>query len=800
VYVRPPHLSIRLLEAVRKLSPLPLGEGQGVRAWRNHANGIDSFASASPHPNPLPEGEGTVASHFSVGLLVLLVLFGLGAPAGAMAHSEAARPGDSAAGGQPPPLILEDPPQPLIPQRPRTEADQDRLEALSLFAAARTCQQQEQYAQALRLYQRALRCDPEALSLVQAIIPLAIRLKREAEAVRYVLKAAELEEPDPWRLQRLGAYLVQAGNLKGALRLCEKAIAARNGAKQTADDVRLRMVTGRLYLAAGEHGKAADCFAQVAHALDHPEEYGLDDQTQKQLLAEPGLTYGLFGESYLLADRLDEAQAAFEKAHQLAPDQGLWQFNQARILARRDKPQQALAALEACFKQHLASEGTAPFELLAEVLDDLGKKGQLIERLEKLRAEDAENLPLGYFLAEQYYQAEEFQKAEPLYRELLKKTPVPTGYRHLAEIYRKTARPDALLAILAEVVEKTDLLDTLGPEVQAISGDAKLLQSVIDTARQKLPSEPEKIDYHRQFAVALLALEAKQSDAAAEFFNLALKAKPKEPADVFIVWGLGLLLEERPAEAAQVFQRGIDQRVLPKNDPRLHYLLAGALTIDGQNDKALAAAREAAARNKDLPRFSSRVAWILYRARRHDEAIEAYRQLIETFDADYAAVETREVLREARLVLSSLYVLKPDLAQAEEWLQQVLDEFPDDVGASNDLGYLWADQGKHLQRALKMIQHAVDAEPDNAAYRDSLGWAFYRLGRHGEAVAELQKAAVAEKEPDPVILDHLGDAQLKANQPQEAKQNWRRAVEAFNKREEPQKAKEVEEKTKANSP
>jgi len=32
-----------------------------VRAWRNHANGIDSFASAGPHPNPLPEGEGTVA-------------------------------------------------------------------------------------------------------------------------------------------------------------------------------------------------------------------------------------------------------------------------------------------------------------------------------------------------------------------------------------------------------------------------------------------------------------------------------------------------------------------------------------------------------------------------------------------------------------------------------------------------------------------------------------------------------------------------------------------------------------------
>ena len=60
----------------------------------------------------------------------------------------------------------------------------------------------------------------------------------------------------------------------------------------------------------------------------------------------------------------------------------------------------------------------------------------------------------------------------------------------------------------------------------------------------------------------------------------------------------------------------------------------------------------------------------------------------------------------------------------------MLDEFPDDAGAMNDLGYLWADQDKNLQRARRMIRKAVDAEPDNAAYRDSLGWVLFRLGRY----------------------------------------------------------------------
>ena len=133
---------------------------------------------------------------------------------------------------------------------------------------------------------------------------------------------------------------------------------------------------------------------------------------------------------------------------------------------------------------------------------------------------------------------------------------------------------------------------------------------------------------------------------------------------------------------------------------------------------------------------------------------------------DDRSTETREILRDARLELSGLCVLKHRLPEAEEWLQQVLDEYPDDVAACNDLGYLWADQGTHLQRALKMIRHAVAAEPDNAAYRDSLGWVLYRLGRYPEAVAELEKAAA--KEPAAEVLDHLGDARLKAGQAEKA--------------------------------
>src|SRR5262249_892052 len=149
--------------------------------------------------------------------------------------------------------------------------------------------------------------------------------------------------------------------------------------------------------------------------------------------------------------------------------------------------------------------------------------------------------------------------------------------------------------------------------------------------------------------------------------------------------------------------------------------------------------------------------------------------------------------------LSNLCVLEGKLAESEEWLEQVLDEFPEDVGALNDLGYLWADANKHLERALEMIQKAVNKEPKNMAYRDSLGWGLFRLGRTPEAIAEL-KVAAGSPEPDGVVLEHLGDALMAGGDAKGAAESWTRASEYFEKHEQPDKAKAAREKIANASP
>jgi len=86
----------------------------------------------------------------------------------------------------------------------------------------------------------------------------------------------------------------------------------------------------------------------------------------------------------------------------------------------------------------------------------------------------------------------------------------------------------------------------------------------------------------------------------------------------------------------------------------------------------------------------------------------------------------------------------------------------------NDLGYMFADRGVHLDEALKMIQKAVELDPQNGAFLDSLGWVYFKLGQYGPAEENLHKA-IDRQATDASIHDHLG-------QVYEATGRWKLAV------------------------
>ncbi len=156
---------------------------------------------------------------------------------------------------------------------------------------------------------------------------------------------------------------------------------------------------------------------------------------------------------------------------------------------------------------------------------------------------------------------------------------------------------------------------------------------MIESARGLIRDRPQDLGYHGRLATALVAMSAQQFEAAGEFFDLAIQAKPDTAGEVLLTWGLGLLIAEQYKTAAVVLRRAIDHPDLAEQRATFNYYLAGALEMDGQTEEALAAARKAVELDSDSPSFRSRIPWILYHAQR-DEAAAEYKKLVDDLEKE----------------------------------------------------------------------------------------------------------------------------------------------------------------------
>jgi tetratricopeptide (TPR) repeat protein len=129
--------------------------------------------------------------------------------------------------------------------------------------------------------------------------------------------------------------------------------------------------------------------------------------------------------------------------------------------------------------------------------------------------------------------------------------------------------------------------------------------------------------------------------------------------------------------------------------------------------------------------------------------------------------------------VAQLYEQIDNKPTAEQLYQQVIGLDPTHAGASNDLGYEWADEGKNLPRAERLIRVAVAAEPDNESFLDSLGWVMYKQGKFDEARKYLEQAVGPADFPDPVVLNHLGDTLYRLSRSADAAKVWQRSLKGI---------------------
>ncbi len=146
-----------------------------------------------------------------------------------------------------------------------------------------------------------------------------------------------------------------------------------------------------------------------------------------------------------------------------------------------------------------------------------------------------------------------------------------------------------------------------------------------------------------------------------------------------------------------------------------------------------------------------------------------------TLDAADALSKTPEEKQGVQFMRGAMYERAKNFDAAEMAFRSILQDDPNNAGALNYLGYMYADRGIHLDEAQQMISKALEIDPGNGAYLDSLGWVHFRLNQLDKAAEELRQA-IDKTGKDPTVHDHLAEVYFKQGKIREAIQQWEASV------------------------
>jgi len=489
---------------------------------------------------------------------------------------------------------------------------------------------------------------------------------------------------------------------------------------------------------------------------------------------------------------------------------------------------------EVYLKEALKNDRDSPYLLmkLSQVLVGNGKAEEALLFAQKTVELTPHDLKAREFLAKVYSRLKKFDLAISQYREILKKDPGSKDVGlHLSTLLIRVKEYGPALDELSILIERE-------PEMMLAhyyKGRIHMELKAYDSAKQAFL---RGLEIDSKFLPALMDLATlygrmDKVDMAIETYNKILLSYPtsivarEKLIALYYKTGQEKLAEDNMEEMKRIFSPGDLKRKrlgliylrygkLNKSieelksivsawpdDQEARYYLGAALEENGD----LAGAYE----NFDLLNADSgyfinarmHMAYILEKQERPDEAISLvketinhkrdnprlYLMLTSLYEIKEEYLNAVDILKEgirynARNtdLFYRLGVVLDKLKRNEECLEQmemVIKIDPQHADALNYIGYTYAVEGIHLDRALELIERAIKYRPDSGYIIDSLGWVYFRKGQYDKALEELKRAIVLSPE-DPTIHEHLGDVYFKKKDYGKALQIYEKALSLNN--------------------
>lgn len=565
-----------------------------------------------------------------------------------------------------------------------------------------------------------------------------------------------------------------------------------------------RLADGDPYL----HSEYAELLRRLATRSRRPEERAelLEEAVrQSETAAElapdnPDMLRALAQSHLALADgsprSLAAAIVALERVRRLTPWDLQTMIPLGQIYLQQGKPDHAAQVFAEA--ADYTPDSRIVFSMLADALRAAGRDDEAAAALERLLALDPSALEARVSLARLHARLGDAARAVAVLRD------APEAVRAAAEIngelawqlYRGEDFEGALAAAGESLVADPENRWLKLVHALALGGVGRTGEA-LEGISELRSDDPENLELVRA-AAGLLERDGRPEDAARLYEDLLGRLDGAE-AEQPLVERARLLLagvqarSDRPEEAVATLTP-----LLASDDPELRrdatIAYADLLHQAGRTGEALAVLRrgeapELAVKELDLllaggergkaRRLSRRllesqppeVLVLAAQAAQHREEHALAIPLLER------ALESTPDDRGARFLLGAALERSGRHQEAASNFEHLLEAEPDFAPALNYLGYMWAERGENLARALELVQRAVALEPGNGAYVDSLGWALYQLGDFDLAREHLERAADLLPD-DPTIWEHLADVYAALGEVEKARESYRRALAA----------------------
>ncbi|MBI2422418.1 MAG: tetratricopeptide repeat protein [Candidatus Hydrogenedentes bacterium] len=508
-----------------------------------------------------------------------------------------------------------------------------------------------------------------------------------------------------------------------------------------------------------DQGKAlAHYLAAIVYERTGNAEAALQEMEQVPALDEDALSPALrMIRAYLQLKNYEKALEMADRALKQTPDRANLWIVKGEIFHQLKRFDDAIEAFKTAIE--LDPENILGYGALVELQEGRNDLVAAIEIYEQLLRISPNAAGLYYQLALNLIRINDDEGAiAALKKSVELGATVPRAQFLLGILYMETGKPELAVEILGQhILQRPDDVDALDNLAGALA---------------QLGRYDEALTYYRR----ILATDEAQPQHNIEAMYLALCAGHPEEAEKLAphegapIMGTLLAAIARNAQGApgaplletlDIIEGDLDNECsLFLNN--LLYLFghdgAGAWIVE-----QVSALRPAAPKVRTLPLIEARA---LMSMDRHADALPVLQEVLGAFPPDqwvhyYLAITCEELKK---------------FDETEQHLQAYLQIEPDDPDVLNFLGYLYAEQGIKLGKAMQLLNQALAADPENPFYMDSLGWIYFKRGMADEAITLIQKAIYGMESDDAVLRDHLGDAYLLKGDVEKAVAEWERSI------------------------